>query len=159
MFSFNISGGFAMPGTAIIGGEPPVDLELYPHFQGAPLPYLGCFTTEDGANGMIFLDDAVDESWAPEDSANAVLIEGQEVPSWIQLKECDNPPVVIPDEVELEFDGGEPKWLQGDETPEGSTFLFEIPSNISPDLNIGDGYGTAYVFNGSDGVARLLWQS
>lgn len=160
MFSFNVSGSFSMPGTAIIGGEPPVELSLYPHVDGKPLPYFGCFTTEDGMNGMVFLDDEANESWSPEGAANAVLLEGGEAPGWVTFQEVDEEDaiVVLDDEVELEFDP-EPHWIQGDETPEGFDFLFEVPSNTSPDLNIGDGYGTAYVFVRNNTEGRIVWQS
>lgn len=159
MFTFGVNAGFTMPGTAVIGGTPPVSMSQYPHFHGEPLPYVGCFTTEDGVNGMIFLDDEADDSWASEDAANAVLLEGGNVPKWITLESMgDEAPSILEEEVEIDFTE-EPKWLQGDETPDGFDFLLEIPSNISPDLNIGDGYGTAYVFADADRSGRLVWQS
>ena len=58
--------------------------------------------------------------------------------------------------------GGEPAWLQADETPADGPwrFLMQIDS-LCPDwfLNLGDA-GMAYVFLSPDGLrARMLWQS
>lgn len=154
-------GAFPMHGEVIIGGKLPLDLgDFYPHFKGEPIPYFGCFTTEDGMRGMLFLDDKQDLSWESEGASNAAMLEGRPMPDWVDYQAPEETPAVFEDghEVELEF-SEEPHWLQGDETPEGdSEFLFEVPSSVDPSLNIGDGYGTVYVFDTEHG-GRILWQS
>lgn len=143
-----------------IGGEPPV-LEKWPHFEGKPLPFFCQVKISDSKVAWVFLDDSVDGSWASEDSANAVIVSGEEAPDWISLLPLSHPkaPVKVREPITPEKILEAPEWLQGDETPEGFHFVLQVSSHESG-LNIGAGYGTVYVFVSDDEKqGRVLWQS
>ncbi|GAA2533338.1 hypothetical protein [Pilimelia columellifera] len=120
-------------------------------------------------------EDYVDATWESESGENAVIIQpGGAVPSFVTvahlsdafhycrdvLVPVDEPDQdVEPDEDEggpWEFLGGEPVWLQGDETPgPGWRLVAQLEDHGH---NFGDA-GIGYVFVSPDGdEGRFLWQ-
>lgn len=145
--------------TRIGGDVPPID--AWPHFNGKPLPFFCQVGLESGKVAWVFLDDKVDGSWASEDTANAVIIPGEQAPSWVSLESLRHPeaPVMVKQSITPSYSLKAPEWLQGDETPEGYHFVLQVSSHESG-LNIGDGYGTVYIFVSDDEKqGRVLWQS
>lgn len=155
-----------------VGGYPSVNEEKlisknWPHFDGKPLPFFAQVAIDDSTMAYIFLDDKVDGSWQAENGPNAVLVSGSwVVGDWIEIKPLKRHLSHIPLYCEESFapDSSlkEPVWLQGDETPEGYEFLFQVPSQVDggEKINIGAGYGDAYIFISEDKkTGKVLWQS
>lgn len=146
----------------IVGGKAPTHLtDSYPFYNNKPLPFFASIKLDNEKTAYVFLDDNVDGSWAVENAANAVIIDSV-APEWITLGTLTHP---APQRLRKAYMPSgvlphEPSWLQGDETPDGFMFVLEIPSNIDPKLNIGNGYGTVYIFINDDQTAgRIVWQS
>lgn len=138
-------------------------VDRWPCFKGKPLAYFGWVQPDSGPRLYLFIGDTRDGSWKPEQGANAVLGDGITSPEWVTM-ESVNEAALFSDNVYSTADPlpDAPKWLQGEETPEGYEFVSQIPSQIDggDEINIGEGYGTAYVFRSEDGKsARVLWQS
>lgn len=155
-----------------LGGSPSINEEKlisrsWPHFEGKPLPFFGQVAIDESTLAYVFLDDTVDGSWQAENGANAVFISGSWiVGDWIELKplgkHTGQMPVYSVDAFAPDSTLKEPVWLQGDETPEGYDFLFQFPSQVDggEKINIGAGYGDAYVFISHDKkTGKVLWQS
>lgn len=146
----------------IVGGSPSITkVDSWPHFNDEALPYFGCIQ-HDGRILELFLGSADNQSWLLEDGANCVSVDG-EFPSWITLSSVEQP-ILYTNEGTWGTDDTleEPEWLQGDETPEGFVFVAQIPSQVDGGeiINIGDGYGTVYVFADLESNnARMVWQS
>jgi hypothetical protein len=150
-----------------LGGQPSWSATpRWPLFDGEPLPFLGQIRVDQGLI-LLFLSLNPDSmSWEPEDGGNAAFIEPDgEFPSWTTPADRDKGPVLLP-EILVPDDslviGGEPDWIQQDETPAAAT-QFVCTLRGMPDLlghlEIGDA-GNAYVFLSSTGHrARILWQS
>lgn len=145
----------------IVGGNPPQGyLSAWPHYNGLPLPYFASYEG-DGLNVEVFIGSAEEESYLLEDGANAVIVNGN-APEWITLEPVDESKIYVdgmfvPDRIETEA-----VWLQGDETPDDFELLFQVPSQIDggEEVNIGEGYGTAYVFVDNErNTGRVVWQS
>ncbi|MEV4703372.1 hypothetical protein [Actinoplanes sp. NPDC049316] len=115
-------------------------------------------------------DDDADGTWEPESGENAVIVQpGAGAPPFVtaaplhegpSLPGTDHLPVedtLADDEVPWQFLGGEPVWLQGDETPgEGWRLVGQITDAMGH--NFGDA-GIAYVFVSPDAAeGRFLWQ-
>jgi hypothetical protein len=155
-----------------VGGLPSINEERllskhWPHFDGKPLPFFAQVAIDESTIAYVFLDDTADASWQAEEGPNAVLIAGSWVAGdWIELKPLESHLKGMPQYSKQAFAADsslkEPIWLQGDETPEGYTFLFQIPSQVDGGdlINIGDAYGDAYVFISEDKkTGKVLWQS
>lgn len=145
----------------LIGGEPKEDfLQNWPHFKGVPLPFFGDALFHDKQLN-IFLGETEEESWELEDGANCVSVNGN-FPHWIETKPVSEP-ILFAENYFGTYDHlDEPEWLQGDELPDGYVFVAQVPSQIDGGqlINIGDGFGTAYVFMSDDNEsARMVWQS
>lgn len=138
-----------------------LELDYWPHFNGKPLRYFG--TVIDAGTPMyLFLGDTEDSSWQAEDGGNCVLVDGGEWPEWVEVKSVTEPVLFSDRCFATDDERTEPKWLQGEETPEGFEYVAQIPSQVDGGevINIGEGYGTAYVFWSHDGSkARMVWQS
>lgn len=143
-----------------IGGDAP-KIDTWPHFDGKPLPFFCQVALPSGKVAWVFLNDKVEGSWAPEDSANAVLVSEEAAPAWVSMEPLRYPkaPVLVKQSITPDKFLEAPEWLQGDETPEGYKFLLQVSSHESG-LNIGDGYGTVYIFISNDEKqGKVLWQS
>jgi hypothetical protein len=164
-------GGYPFPNPEY-AGDP---LKNWPHFDGKPLPFFAQVVLTPTSFALVFLDDSVEGSWQAENGANAVLISDSQVfPHWVDIKPLERD---TSDTISMRFrDKDEarcpawtpsgvpssPHWLQGDEQPEDSRLVLEIPSQIdgSDKVNIGNGYGTAYVFVSNDNKRGwVIWQS
>lgn len=137
--------------------------DRWPHVNGHPLSFFGTvnsrYTTGDV---LLFLGVTEDESWKPEGGSNCAYVEGENWPEWVEFQSVDEPVSFCESTYASDTVVDEPNWLQGEETPSGYSFIAEIPSQIDggEEVNIGEGYGTAYVFASEDGkAARMLWQS
>lgn len=152
-------------GTRIGGNAPEVLKGHWPFYEGEPLPFFGQIVSDDEPTAYLFLSNDGSRSWQPQDGANAVLIEGSwEVGDWIETKPLGDVPAPLYSEQAYapETMNVIPKWLQGEEYQSGYDFIFQIPSQIDggDGINIGNGYGDAYVFLSEDGrTGRMLWQS
>lgn len=152
-------------GTRIGGVAPEILKEHWPFFEGEPLPFFGQIASDDEPTVYLFLSNTGARSWQPENGANAVLVEGSwEVGDWIETKPLGDVPAPLYCEHTFapETMNFIPKWLQGEEEQAGFDFIFQIPSQIdgADAINIGEGYGDAYVFVSEDGsTGRILWQS
>lgn len=145
-----------------VGGYPiHVTLNNWPHFDGEALPYFGSIKYA-GKTLEMFLGSTDNQSWLLEGGANCVAVDGK-LPEWVTGVKISEEVLCIPEGVWGTDDTlNEPEWLQGDETPEGFRFVAQIPSQIDGGeaVNIGDGYGTAYIFADSEvNTARMVWQS
>jgi BRCA1 C Terminus (BRCT) domain len=135
-----------------------------------PLKFVGQIFTETGVRAYVFMDvpenmkaQANVETWAYENNANVVLIEGANIPEWVRLKKIMvtaelTVDVVARTLVNLSLPA-RPDWAQEENIPDGfPTFLFQFNSGMggSP-LEFGDG-GRAYVFSNDSG-ARVGWSS
>lgn len=163
-------GGYPFPNPTYAGNP----LANWPHFNGKPLPFFAQVVLSPTSFALVFLDDTVDGSWQAEDGANAVLISDSETfPHWVDIKPLERD---TPDNISMRFceDGykcpswtpsavpSSPNWLQGDEQPESSRLVLEIPSQLDGGdaVNIGKAYGTAYVFVSNDNKQGwVIWQS
>lgn len=157
---------------ATVGGWNPdaASLDAWPHYNGTPLGYLAT-VNKDSAVYHVFLDGtSTHESWRAEGDANCVIIQGGNYPEWITASPVDEPVLAKEGMVEMVNVPvtSEPEWIQGDQTPmqaDGKTpmnFVAQIPSQFNGEtlVNIGDAYGTLYVFSDSENTtARALWQS
>lgn len=149
---------------------------------GRPMSFLGQFRLDDGPAGeprlaYVFMtgsadpDDDLDvDSFDPEGGENAVIIQpGGRVPGFLTVRPADEPglslvgdhrPVDSPaadGEVPFQFLGGEPAWLQFDETP-GDGWRLVAQLTAEPGFDFGDD-GVAYLFVSPDGAeGRFLWQ-
>lgn len=145
-----------------VGGAPTLaTVEQWPHFNEEPLPFFGSVIF-DGKTAELFLGSTDNQSWLLEGGSNCVSVDG-EFPEWVTVKPVGEP-VLYTDAGVWGTDDTlpEPEWLQGDETPDGFEFVAQIPSQIDGGevINIGDGYGTAYVFvQPGTNNARMVWQS
>lgn len=147
----------------VIGGKlsDSFNQAAYPHFDGKPLPYFAQLALDNEQIAYIFLNDHIDGSWAAENAANAVII-ASKAPDWVTVAPLAH---TAPKRLRKAYTHSEPiptepDWLQGDETPENFNFVLQVPSNIDPKLNIGDGYGTVYIFiNDDQTTGRIVWQS
>jgi uncharacterized protein YwqG len=168
-----------------LGGQPvwlagpqwPVSRQL-----GEPMRFLGQFQLpgEPGRLGYLFMtedeDRHVDGTWEPESGENALIVQpGGRVPAFLEVVDTATGPSLRlgGDEAELAIDvapaepattsnrlGGEPEWLQGDETPaDGWRLLVQLDS--STDLFTVDfGEGVGYGFVSPDGAeGRFVWQT
>ncbi len=139
----------------------------WPSKDGQVLPFLGQIQF-DGKRLLIFMsEDPFDDPWMAEGGANAVIVEPDgEFPPWVEPTSSTDGPCWHPDSMwvpdpPLEV-GGQPEWMQQDETPEAAPeFVCRLRS--LPDL---DGIlsfgadGDAYLFISEDRrTARILWQS
>ncbi|GAA3924939.1 hypothetical protein Aau02nite_20960 [Amorphoplanes auranticolor] len=142
---------------------------------GEPMTFIGQFRLDtDGELRMAYLfmtagDEYVDGTWEPEGGENAVIVQPEgSVPAFFAVTDIsegpswpveDHLPVnqqVHGDEEALEFLGGEPVWLQGDETPgPGWQLIGQLTDRFH---NFGDA-GIGYIFVSPDGAeGRFLWQ-
>lgn len=152
-----------------VGGSPSnYPLAKWPHVNGQPLPFLAqVIVTLQGANNSylvyVFCDDSLDGSWQAEDGANAVLLAHTgTVPDWVNLAPVESPVLRLEQSYQPSYIMKSPEWLQGDETPENSVFLLQVPSQIdsAQEFNLGGGYGTGYVFlDHKKGHGTMVWQS
>lgn len=146
------------------------DLNEWPHFEGKPLPYLAT-VTKSGKSLHVFMDqNSESESWKLEGGGNCVRDFNGNYPEWIETKPVDAP-VLAAEESRSVPMSSKPTWVQGDETPTSQIdsseseweFVTEIPSQVNGKtiVNIGEAYGTAYVFLSPHDtpLARVLWQS
>jgi hypothetical protein len=148
-------------------------LDNWPHFNGKPLPFFAQVVISPTSFAMVFLDDTVDGSWQAENAANAVLIsDSKAFPHWVDIKPLERG---TSDSVSMKFSDdsrcpawtpsavpSSPDWLQGDEHPEDSRLVLEIPSGLDETdaVNIGNRNGTAYVFVSNDNKRGwIIWQS
>jgi hypothetical protein len=149
-------------------------LENWPHFNEKPLPFFAQVVISPTRFAMVFLDDTVDGSWQAENGANAVLIsDGKAFPHWVDIKPLERD---TPDSISMRFCEDDykcpswapsgvpssPNWLQGNEPPEDSRLVLEIPSGVDDQnfINIGNENGTAYVFISNDNKRGwVIWQS
>ena len=164
-------GGYPFPSPEYTGDP----LKHWPHFNGKPLPFFAQVVLSPTRLALVFLDDSVDGSWQAENGANAVLISDSSVyPHWVDIKPLERN---TPDATSMRFRHKDeakcpawtpsavpssPNWLQGDEQPENSRLVLEIPSQLDgkDEVNIGNSYGTAYVFVSSDDQRGwVIWQS
>lgn len=164
-------GGYPFPNSEY-AGDP---LKNWPHFNGKPLPFFAQVVLTPTSFALVFLDDMVEGSWQAENGANAVLISDSQVfPHWVDIKPLEPN---TPDKISMRFrDKDEakcpawmpsavpssPNWLQGDEQPANSRLVLEIPSQLDGEstVNIGNSYGTAYVFvSNDDKRGWVIWQS
>lgn len=154
-----------------IGGLPTRDdnylVNNWPYFNNDPLPFLAQVIIDESETLYVFINDMNEayESWSPENSSNVVLsslnFENNISPDWITLKTNKNPESRLENTYLIVGKLDEPEWLQGDEAPEDSEFILQIPStfNDAEEANFGlEGYGTIYIFKTSDN-GRVLWQS
>ncbi|WP_346540003.1 hypothetical protein [Micromonospora sp. DPT] len=167
-----------MPVTKL-GGQPvwlgtpqwPVSRSL-----GEPMTFIGQFRLDsDGEGCMAYLfmtdgEDYVDGTWEPEGGENAVIIQPDgSVPAFVAVTELgEGPSWPVQDHLPVhqqdhgdermwEFLGGEPVWLQGDETPgPGWQLIGQLTDRLGH--NFGDA-GIGYIFVSADGAeGRFLWQ-
>ncbi|GAB7044552.1 MULTISPECIES: YwqG family protein [Catenuloplanes] len=113
----------------------------------------------------------VHETFEPEAGENAVIVQpGGRVPSFVTVRAMDEPRMCWRDEdhlpvdaspapgrVPMQFLGGEPVWLQFDQTPApGWRLVAQLTEQLG--FNFGDD-GVGYVFVSPDGTeGRFLWQ-
>jgi uncharacterized protein YwqG len=134
-----------------------------PRTEGAPERMAYVFMTQDD-------EEDADGTWEPEGGENAVICQPGRGPSFVETTALAEGPTVGPDvQVAMVATddaaasghhlGGEPAWLQPDETPPGFTFLFQLDSTDLPFwVNFGDaGLGYAFVDHAT-GEGRFLWQ-
>lgn len=164
-------GGYPFPNPNYTGNP----LENWPHFNGKPLPFFAQVVLTPTSFALVFLDDSVDGSWQAENGANAVIIsDSKAFPHWVDIKPLESN---TSDSISMRYcdeDGYKcpswtpsgvpsvPNWLQGDQQPEDSRLVLEIPSQIDGGdmVNIGNSYGTAYVFVSNDNKRGwVIWQS
>lgn len=164
-------GGYPFPSPDYTGDP----LNNWPHFNGKPLPFFAQVVLSPTTFALVFLDDRVEGSWQAENGANAVIIsDSKAFPHWVDIKPLEPH---TPDAVSMRYcdeDGyrcpswipsgvpSAPNWLQGDQQPEDSRLVLEIPSQIDggDKVNIGNSYGTAYVFVSNDNKRGwVIWQS
>jgi len=115
-------------------------------------------------------DEHVDGTWEPEGGENAVIIQPDgRIPPFVAVRDVGSGPsrpaedhlpvdeLVTDDEELWDFLGGDPVWLQGDETPgAGWRLVAQLTDGFG--LNFGDA-GIGYVFVSPDGAeGRFLWQ-
>lgn len=152
-------------GTRVGGNAPDAVKDHWPFFEGNPLPFFGQIVCDDEPTVYLFLSNTGTRSWQPQNGANAVLVEGSwGGGDWVETKPLEDVPAPLYSEQAFapESMNSAPKWLQGEEEQDGFDFIFQIPSQIdgADGINIGEGYGDAYVFLSEDGTAgRMLWQS
>lgn len=141
-----------------------------------PMTFIGQFRLDtDGAVRMayVFMTDSeeyVDGTWEPEGGENAVIVQPDgRLPQFVAARALhkgpswpaeDHLPVdeqMDGDEEPWEFLGGEPVWLQGDETPgPGWVLVGQLTDRLGH--NFGDA-GVGYIFVSPDGAeGRFLWQ-
>lgn len=164
-------GGYPFPNSEY-AGDP---LKNWPYFNEKPLPFFAQVVLSPTSFALVFLDDSVEGSWQAENGANAVLISDTEsFPHWVDIKPLEPD---TPDSISMRFRDKEelrcpawtpsgvpsaPNWLQGDQQPEDSRLVLEIPSQIDggDKVNIGNSYGTVYIFVSNDNKRGwVIWQS
>lgn len=153
----------------VVGGHRFVDLEKWPVFNDEKLKFLATILLPNDAETQhvlnVFIGSTEVESWAIEGAGNCVIVDGV-APEWVSLIPVTADVLSDLLYTDQEFTTSdareEAEWLQGDETPEDFTYVAQIPSQVDGGelINIGDGYGTAYVFFSSEtNSARVVWQS
>jgi hypothetical protein len=151
-----------------LGGQPSWSgVPRWPLFRGEPLPFLGQVVLPTGEVVLIFMSSGEDsDDWRAEGGGNAALVEpGGGLPEWITARPVASGPTTLPNGVLVPPEplviGGEPEWLQHDETPAAApVFVCQFDGFPEPDgwIAFGDG-GSAYLFVSEDRmVARFLWQ-
>lgn len=161
-----------------IGGQPVwVDAPQWPRAaqNGDPMTFLGQFRlpTDDLRMAYLFMADGYcGATWVADGGENALIVQGPGavLPSFVTVDETATGPSLCPDVhiglVEPSGDyiqsmiGGEPIWIQADETP-GDDWLFLFQLNEGGpgfDINFGDA-GIGYGFVKRDFTqGRFLWQ-
>ncbi len=143
---------------------------------GEPMMFIGQFRLDAERElrmAYVFMaagDEYVDGTWEPEGGENAVIVQPEgSVPAFVAVTDIsegpswpvqDHLPVnqqLHGDEKAWEFLGGEPVWLQGDETPgPGWQLIGQLTDRLGH--NFGDA-GIGYIFVSADGTeGRFLWQ-
>ncbi|GFJ82612.1 hypothetical protein [Phytohabitans houttuyneae] len=143
---------------------------------GEPMQFIGQFRIDGGGEARlayVFMtdgDDYVDGTWEPDGGENAVIVQpGGQVPPFVTVRaQAEGPAWPAADHLPVDFVvdagrepwqflGGEPRWLQGEETP-GPGWRFVAQLTDSFGHNFGDA-GIGYVFVSPDGdEGRFLWQ-
>lgn len=154
--------------TTRLGGQPPWDGNpRWPHRNGEAIPFLGQFAVDERLVLVFCSPDPDARAWKAEGGGNAALVEPNgPTPPWITAQPQAEGPAMLPDLVLVPAEplalGGEPEWLQNEDTPRSAPhFVLELDSFPDPDgwITFGDG-GTAYLFSSQDGdVVRFLWQT
>jgi hypothetical protein len=140
-----------------------------------PMMFIGQFRFDVGDEARmayVFMTQGsvyVDGTWEPEGGENAVIVQPDGgIPPFVTVRALpvgpswppdDHVPVDVParGDEPWEFLGGEPVWLQGDETPgPGWRLLGQLTDRLG--YNFGDA-GIGYIFVSPDGSeGRFLWQ-
>lgn len=147
---------------------------LWPHFEGKPLPFMAQFELADGRYVHVFADANSDHDeycFSEENSANCAIVEGGEIPYWVDMKSIDEPLLIPAPAYRPNHKYSVPTppcWLQGDATPDdaGMVYLGQISANMcAEDDNEGNfeymfgDSGALYVFaNPETGRARVTGQ-
>lgn len=145
---------------------------------GEPMWFIGQFRIQGRADGgrlaYVFMTNAAgyaDDAWEYDAGENAVIVQpGGTIPGFVSVSSDSTGPTcglaAFPEPCKdpaFEFNriGGDPVWMQADETPEGGQWrlVAQLDSTALPfPVNFGDA-GHGYVFVGercSEG--RFLWQ-
>ncbi|WP_190076221.1 hypothetical protein [Streptomyces morookaense] len=150
--------------------------------DAGPMTFLAQFRVPEGpamAMAYLFMNMEGAYTWQPDGGQDAlILMPDGRVPPWGRQAPVVNGPLLrgadgraVCHEVRLtpgtvgedyiQHIGRQPNWLQGDETPEGWTFLLQLDSMQLCDVvvNFGD-LGVGYAFISPDRrEGRFLWQS
>lgn len=138
---------------------------------GEPMTFIGQFrldTDNEVRLAYLFMS-GCEGSWEPDGGENAVIIQPDgRVPDFIAVEALHEGPALpredhlpveqpVDDDEPWEFLGGEPVWLQFDETPgPGWRLIAQLTDRLGH--NFGDG-GVGYAFISPDGAeGRFLWQ-
>jgi hypothetical protein len=147
---------------------------LWPYFEDKPLPFMAQFELADGRYVHVFADrmsDHAEYCFSEEKSANCAIVEGGEIPPWVEMKSIDTPILVSAPAYRPNRKYSIPTppcWLQGDATPDdpGMVYLGQISNEICAENDLdgqneymfGDA-GALYVFaNPETGHARVTGQ-
>lgn len=143
--------------------------------QGTPMPFIGQFeipgtATESPRLAYLFMTDDAEGTWVATGGENALIIQPDgRVPDFVAVRPLRIGPSAIPGdrvpvddfppegETPWEHLGGEPLWIQGDETPDqGWKLLVQLTDRYG--TNFGDA-GIGYAFVSPDHrEGRFLWQ-